>query len=76
MQAVVMEAKSFIVGLGVLEDFITNEEAIDASRVEEEFNIEQWGLVEGGHDLDQLNNSVQINSAVVFLQLLRDDGNL
>jgi ATP synthase mitochondrial F1 complex assembly factor 2 len=38
-------------------------QALAAARVEEEFNIEHWGLVEGGHDYDRLNTSIQITSA-------------
>ncbi|KAL7538446.1 hypothetical protein ACHAWF_006093 [Thalassiosira exigua] len=37
--------------------------AADASRIEEEFNIECWGLVEGGHDYDRLNCSIQMHAA-------------
>jgi ATP synthase F1 complex assembly factor 2 len=37
--------------------------AVNAARVEEEFNIECWGLVEGGHDYDRLNCSVQMVAA-------------
>ena len=43
-------------------------EAVLASRVEEEFQIDNWGLVEGGHDYDRLNCSIQIHSAVVMLE--------
>jgi hypothetical protein len=42
--------------------------AIDAARVEEEFQISRWGLVEGQHDYDRLNYIVQLHAAV----LLRD----
>lgn len=38
--------------------------AMEAARVEEEFNIANWGLVEGGHDYDRLNCSVQLRAAV------------
>ena len=37
--------------------------AAEAARVEEEFNIECWGLVEGGHDYDRLNCSIQMHAA-------------
>jgi len=37
--------------------------AATAARVEEEFNIECWGLVEGGHDYDRLNCSIQMHAA-------------
>ena len=38
-------------------------QASEASRVEEEFQIGVWGLVEGQHDYDRLNCSVQLHSA-------------
>lgn len=39
-----------------------------AARVEEEFNIEAWGLVEGGHDYDRLNCSIQMHAASFLVQ--------
>jgi len=42
--------------------------AVKASRVEEEFNIECWGLVEGGHDYDRLNCSIQMHAASFLAQ--------
>jgi ATP synthase F1 complex assembly factor 2 len=44
--------------------------AIDAARVEEEFQISNWGLVEGGHDYDRLNCSIRIRAAQVFVQAM------
>ncbi len=44
--------------------------AVMASRVEEEFQIENWGLVEGGHDYDRLNSSIQIHSAASLMQAI------
>lgn len=41
-------------------------QASEASRVEEEFQISCWGLVEGQHDYDRLNSSVQLHSASLF----------
>ena len=32
--------------------------AMEAARLEEEFQMEQWGLVEGGHDLDRAATKV------------------
>ena len=71
LQSVTMEAKSLLVGLGVHRGVLTAEEAVKCGRVEEEFQAEQWGVVEGGHDMDRLNAGIQINSASVFLRLLR-----
>lgn len=70
LQCATMEAKSLVMGLAVVLGRITPKEAEAASRLEEEFQMEQWGLVEGGHDLDIAANKVSLNSAAVFLHLL------
>lgn len=88
MQTVTVEAKSFLVGMAVVrgcdlehrvDEAISSPpyveagaEAVEASRVEEEFNIEQWGLVEGGHDYDRLNCSINIHSATFLVATLND----
>lgn len=46
-------------------------QALQAARVEEEFQIDRWGLVEGGHDVDQANAKVQLAAPSLFLRLLR-----
>lgn len=46
------------------------EDAILCSRLEEEFQAENWGVVEGGHDMDRLNNRVNLSSVDVFIRLL------
>jgi len=45
-------------------------QASEASRVEEEFQIGVWGLVEGQHDYDRLNSSVQLHSASLFAKTI------
>ena len=42
------------------------------SRLEEEFQCEIWGIVEGGHDLDRLHNKIRISSAYLFHKLLNE----
>lgn len=85
MQAVTTEAKSFLVGIACVNAALDNsskdgkrnpftketKKVVTASRVEEEFQIETWGLVEGGHDYDRLNCSIQIHSAMTVLQCIR-----
>lgn len=83
MQAITTEAKSFIVASACVSAVLPLERskngktnpfqkdtkrAVSASRVEEEFQIEAWGLVEGGHDYDRLNCSIQIHAAMTLLQ--------
>lgn len=45
-------------------------EVIEASRLEEEFQVEIWGVVEGGHDMDRLNNAVRLSSVGTYLSML------
>ncbi len=42
-------------------------EASAASRVEEDFQTEIWGIVEGGHDMDKLNNAINLSAVDTFL---------
>jgi len=44
--------------------------ASEASRVEEEFQISVWGMVEGQHDYDRLNCSIQLHSANLFAKTI------
>ena len=69
------EAKSFWLAWALLTDhdheghlFPSVHDAVQAFRLEEEVQIDQWGLVEGGHDYDRLNASVTVRAAL----LLRD----
>lgn len=52
------------------------EDMIAASRLEEEFQVEIWGVVEGGHDMDRLNNAVRLASVGTFMSLRYDDHQL
>ncbi|OQR86812.1 hypothetical protein ACHHYP_20446 [Achlya hypogyna] len=70
-RCIVRELKSMTVALALTKRHITAKEAIELGRLEEEFQIERWGLVEGGHDLDRVNCSVNVHSASFFLWLLK-----
>ncbi|OAE18118.1 hypothetical protein AXG93_4101s1050 [Marchantia polymorpha subsp. ruderalis] len=63
-------AKSLVVALAIARNELSIERAIDIIRVEEEHQIEDWGHVEGGHDIDIADLRVQITAASVFLRLL------
>lgn len=80
--SIASEAKSFLVALALVanEQYASKngwsmdvEGAIQAARVEEEFNIASWGLVEGGHDYDRLNCSVQMHAAAILKDALRQN---
>lgn len=72
VQGVVMECKSIVLAFSFLSGYLTLEQAKIASRLEEEFQVEIWGLVEGGHDMDRLNNSVNLSAASFFFSLLHN----
>eukprot|EP01035_Chromulina_nebulosa_P018826 gene18826-24605_t len=57
LQSATMELKSIVLALAFLARKISYDEAKLAGRLEEEYQLELWGLVEGGHDMDRLNNS-------------------
>ena len=46
------------------------QEACAAARVAEQHQIDEWGEVEMGHDLDAADCAVRLSSASTFLQLL------
>ncbi|KAG5176953.1 ATP synthase-like protein mitochondrial F1 complex assembly factor 2 [Tribonema minus] len=75
VQCITMECKSLVVALAVAYRQITMEQAFDAARLEEGFNIEHWGLVEGGHDLDICSTKLQLSAASMLLWLTRDVDN-
>ena len=61
--------KSLVIPLAILDREVPVEQAITAARVEEEHQIEHWGLVEGGHDVDHANQRVQILAAALLKEL-------
>jgi ATP synthase mitochondrial F1 complex assembly factor 2 len=65
------EAKSFGIAAGLVTQRLSAvPDAQTAARVEEEFNIASWGLVEGQHDYDRLNSAVQLRATALLIQLL------
>jgi ATP synthase mitochondrial F1 complex assembly factor 2 len=67
------EAKSFGIAAGIVTQQLSAvPEAQTAARVEEEFNIASWGLVEGQHDYDRLNSAVQLRATALLIQLLTE----
>ena len=52
----------------------THLQAIEAARCDEEYQIERWGVVEGGHDVDRANVQVNISGVATYLHLLAGAG--
>lgn len=65
-----MECKSIVLALSFISGYLSLDQVKFASRLEEEFQVEIWGVVEGGHDMDRLNNSVSLAAVSLFTGLL------
>lgn len=63
--------KSVCMAIAGVEGNFTSDDLMAASRIEEDYQIQQWGLVEGGHDVDLADAKVRIQSPLVFLDLLQ-----
>ena len=61
--------KSLIVPLGVLDGAVPVDKALAAARAEEDHQIQHWGLVEGGHDVDLANVKTQVLAALLLTRL-------
>jgi len=69
VDALAASAHSLIIPLGILHGRLQIEEAVELIRLEEDCQIDRYGLVEGGHDVDIADLQVHISSATVFLGL-------
>lgn len=76
LQSATYECKSLLIGLAYISRQLSLEQAITASRLEEEFQLEIWGVVEGGHDMDRLNNVVSLSSVGAFMHSLHDSDSI
>ncbi|CDP15765.1 unnamed protein product [Coffea canephora] len=63
-------AHSLVITIGIFRGRLNTEEAIELIRLREDLQVDNWGLVEGGHDVDIADLKVQVASAAVleFLQ--------
>jgi hypothetical protein len=52
LQSLALACKSVVIALALVEHAITPRKAFDAARTEESYQIELWGEVINGHDLD------------------------
>ena len=67
-----MECKSLVMALALVGRHVSLEQLKLTSRLEEEFQVEIWGVVEGGHDMDRLNNQVTLATASAFMNMYWD----
>jgi ATP synthase mitochondrial F1 complex assembly factor 2 len=72
LQSCTMECKSILMAIAILCGRLDLSDATQISRMEEEFQVAIWGVVEGGHDMDRLNNKVSLGSVMTFLRLYNE----
>jgi ATP synthase mitochondrial F1 complex assembly factor 2 len=63
--------KSVCLALKAVRGGMSIDDVLRAARVEEDHQIAEWGLVEGGHDLDLADMKVRVAAPCVFLGLIR-----
>lgn len=63
-------SKSLVIALALAHGRIGAAEAVEVARVAEQHQIDEWGEVEAGHDLDRADITVRLGAASAFLRLL------
>lgn len=70
MEQLVSTSKSLVIAAALLHARLSVAEAVKAARLEEEFQLEDWGMVEAGHDLDIADTNTRLGAPAVFTRLL------
>ena len=70
LDSMTSSTKSLVITLALARGRIGASEACAAARVAEQYQIDEWGEVEMGHDLDAADCAVRLSSSSAFLQLL------
>lgn len=71
LQAVTTTAKSIAVGFALVRGRLSPEDAVEAARVDEDYQTSLWGTVVNGHDFDVNYARLRMFSAASLLALLR-----
>ncbi|KAG0464398.1 hypothetical protein HPP92_020467 [Vanilla planifolia] len=69
IDALAAASHSLVIPLAIFYERFGIKEAVELIRLEEDLQVDRWGLVEGGHDVDIADIRVQISSAFVFLRM-------
>eukprot|EP00879_Flechtneria_rotunda_P009007 GHRR01009430.1.p1 GENE.GHRR01009430.1~~GHRR01009430.1.p1 ORF type:complete len:397 (+),score=186.38 GHRR01009430.1:440-1630(+) len=69
-EQLISASKSVVIAAALLHNRVTIGQAVAAARVEEDFQLEDWGMVEAGHDLDIADMQTRMGAPTVFIKLL------
>ena len=70
LDSVTSTSKSLVIALALARGRLDAQEACVAARVAEQHQIDEWGMVEAGHDLDAADVAVRIGASAAFLRTL------
>ena len=70
IDAATTSSKSFLVALAVVRGRIGAAGACAAARVAEQHQINEWGEVEAGHDIDAADLAVRLGASSAFVRML------
>jgi len=70
IDTIVATTKSIVIALALAHGHINALEAVVASRLEEDFQAELFGFVEGGHDWDVATCKIRLTSAALVFQTI------
>lgn len=71
MESLASSCRSVTLALAIMHGQLDVQAAITAARLEETYQMDEWGLVEGGHDIDIADMQVRIAGPAMFLRLLQ-----
>ena len=66
--------RSLLLALAATRGAVGVQECLRLARLEEELQIEEWGMVEGGHDIDRADAAVRVAGPILLVALLRGGG--
>lgn len=69
-EQLITASKSVVIAAALLYGRINVAQAVAAARIEEEYQLEDWGMVEAGHDLDIADTRSRLGAPAVFTRLL------
>eukprot|EP00270_Netrium_digitus_P003915 TRINITY_DN14767_c1_g2_i1.p1 TRINITY_DN14767_c1_g2~~TRINITY_DN14767_c1_g2_i1.p1 ORF type:complete len:460 (-),score=94.81 TRINITY_DN14767_c1_g2_i1:372-1751(-) len=73
VDALASAARSLVIALAVAHGQLSIDDALMVIRLDEDHQVEEWGYVEGGHDIDEADLHVRVASASLFMRLLQFD---
>lgn len=73
MDSAAASAKSVLVAIALRDGAIDAEQALRAARSEELWQSRVWGVVEGGHDMDEADTSVRLTAAYTVFRFIEMD---